>query len=102
MVLDQLSTGDILIATLSGQRFQVEKVLGKGGQGEVYRAQVNGQPMALKWYFRENATDRQRSVLENLITVGAPSDDFLWPLELATSSEHPTLWVLDEAPRCPL
>jgi eukaryotic-like serine/threonine-protein kinase len=30
---------------------RVEQFLGGGGQGEVYRALLDHQPIALKWYF---------------------------------------------------
>lgn len=63
----------------------VEQFLGGGGQGEVYRATVNGKPVALKWYFPNSATPEQRAALETLIKRGAPTAKFLWPLELASS-----------------
>jgi len=67
---------------------EVEQFLGGGGQGEVYRADLGGKPVALKWYFPAYllATPEQRAALETLIKKGAPSDKFLWPMEL-TSEE---------------
>jgi len=64
----------------------VEKFLGSGGQGEVYQAQRDGKPVALKWYYPSSATPDQLKALETLIKIGAPSDRFLWPTELATAS----------------
>jgi len=64
----------------------VEKFLGSGGQGEVYQAQRDGKPVALKWYYPSSATPDQQKALETLIKIGAPSDRFLWPTELATAS----------------
>src|SRR4029079_8005314 len=46
----------------------------------------NGKPIALKWYFQASATTEQRKALETLIKMGPPSDRFLWPIEIATSS----------------
>jgi eukaryotic-like serine/threonine-protein kinase len=64
----------------------VESFLGSGGQGEVYRAFVKDKPVALKWYYPASATSEQQKALETLIKMGTPSDRFLWPVELATSS----------------
>jgi serine/threonine protein kinase/uncharacterized protein YegL len=60
---------------------EVEQFLDRGGQGEVYRADLGGKSVALKWYFPAQAT-QQRSNLETLIKKGAPSNKFLWPMEL--------------------
>jgi serine/threonine protein kinase len=61
----------------------VEKFLGGGGQGEVYQAAISGKSVALKWYYPASATAEQRKALETLVKMGAPSDRFLWPMELA-------------------
>jgi DNA-binding helix-hairpin-helix protein with protein kinase domain len=63
--------------------------LGGGGQGEVYRAKLEGKPVALKWYFRHTGTRQQRAALEALIQRGAPSSHFLWPLMLVSASGVP-------------
>jgi serine/threonine protein kinase len=73
----------------SGMRCEVEKFLGGGGQGEVYRAVLGGKPVALKWYFPASATSEQRKALETLVRMGPPSDKFLWPLELASADGVP-------------
>lgn len=54
----------------------VEQFLGGGGQGEVYRANLGSQPVALKWYYSHSiqADPRQRERLEAAIQSGAPSD----------------------------
>jgi len=64
----------------------VESFLGSGGQGEVYRALLKDKPVALKWYYAASATPEQQKALETLIKMGTPSDRFLWPIELATST----------------
>jgi len=64
----------------------VENFLGSGGQGEVYRALLADKPVALKWYYPASATPDQQKALETLIKMGTPSDRFLWPIELATST----------------
>lgn len=64
------------------QKCRVELLLGSGGQGEVYRADLEGSAVALKWYFPACATDEQRATLEELIKSGPPDRRFLWPLDL--------------------
>jgi DNA-binding helix-hairpin-helix protein with protein kinase domain len=73
----------------SGMSCKVEQFLGGGGQGEVYRALLGGQPVALKWYFPTSATPAQRVALEILVKKGPPNEKFLWPLELAAAEGVP-------------
>jgi len=84
-----LKTGQIVQTEISGMNCEVEAFLGSGGQGEVYRAKLNGKDVALKWYFPNSATGEQRKVLETLIMKGAPNDKFLWPIELASANHVP-------------
>lgn len=83
--MHQLLSLKSTVQTDSGHVCRVESFIGGGGQGEVYRAQLDGQPIALKWYFPEQATPAQRQSLETLIRKGPPSAHFLWPLELITA-----------------
>ncbi len=76
-----LKTGTILTSE-SGNRYVVQKLLGSGGQGEVYEVENAGQRYALKWYFRHTATDDQKKILKKLILAGAPDASFLWPEDL--------------------
>lgn len=73
----------------SGMLCEVEQFLGGGGQGEVYRANLGGKIVALKWYFPAQATPEQRAALETLIKKGPPSDKFLWPMELTSAEGMP-------------
>ncbi len=77
------------VQTASNHPCTVDTFLGGGGQGEVYRAHLGGKPVALKWYFPEQATPAQQQNLETLIRKGPPSPHFLWPLELATAPGVP-------------
>lgn len=81
-----LKIGQTVKTSLTNSECVVDKFLGGGGQGEVYRASVNGKPMALKWYFAATATPEQKEGLEVLVEQGPPTDKFLWPLEM-TSAE---------------
>ncbi len=71
----------------SARSCRVEQFLGGGGQGEVYRATLDGAPVALKWYFPTQATAQQRRNLQLLIAKGAPTARFLWPLALVVAPD---------------
>jgi len=58
-------------------------MIGSGGQGEVYRADLQGRTVALKWYYEDSATGAQRDGLEALLRKGSPAPRFLWPIDLA-------------------
>ena len=77
------------VQTQSGTPCQVDRLLGAGGQGEVYRVNWSGGNFALKWYYCDptnakqiRGLEEQRRSLEKLIGP-APSDAFLWPLDIA-------------------
>jgi hypothetical protein len=46
--MELLTTGQIVNTKTAGIPCQIEKLLGSGGQGEVYQADLNGQSVALK------------------------------------------------------
>ncbi len=73
------------VSTKLGQTCVVEKLLGAGGQGEVYKIKYGGADYALKWYFPHTATAEQYKALESLVQAGPPSASFLWPLDMATA-----------------
>ena len=85
-------TGDVVRLRSLGVRCRVGALLGEGGQGSVHRVALEDRrddEYALKWYHPGFATDRQWSALAALISRGAPSDTFLWPLDLATAEPEP-------------
>ena len=77
----QLKSG-VVLTSESGNRYTVEKLLGSGGQGEVYSVNANHKTYALKWYYKNTATKNQKEILDNLIQSGAPDDSFLWPQDM--------------------
>jgi len=84
-----LTSGQILQTQLSGQTCQIIKILGSGGQGEVYSAEWAGKIYAVKWYYSHTATEDQRAILEKLIKdkdYSSPNESFLWPLDIVYSS----------------
>ncbi len=51
----QLKSGTMM-ASECGNIYKVIKMLGSGGQGEVYDVTCNSNHYALKWYFKHTAT----------------------------------------------
>ena len=81
-----LKNKQLLLTQTSRTPCRVSRYLGGGGQGEVYRADLKGTSVALKWYFKGTATKDQRYILEDLIAHGPPDNRFLWPIELVSDS----------------
>ena len=62
--MDQILKRDQKVRTSSTRLdCRVEHFLGGGGQGEVYQANLNGKPVALKWYYPASATPDQHKAL---------------------------------------
>jgi DNA-binding helix-hairpin-helix protein with protein kinase domain len=85
----QLGPGRALRTETTHSVCTIEELLGGGGQGEVYRASVNGEQVAVKWYLPHAATPAQRAALEALIKTGPPTTRFLWPQELVSCADMP-------------
>ncbi|MDE6663681.1 MAG: protein kinase, partial [Lachnospiraceae bacterium] len=77
----QLKSGTLLKSE-SGNEYTVIKLLGSGGQGEVYSVNSNNKTYALKWYYKNTATKNQKEILDNLIQTGSPDTSFLWPQDM--------------------
>jgi DNA-binding helix-hairpin-helix protein with protein kinase domain len=89
IIMSHLLQPNQSVHTLSGEPCTVQQFLGGGGQGEVYRADLEGRQVALKWYFSGTATNQQKSALETLIQKGTPDARFLWPEDMASDSGTP-------------
>jgi eukaryotic-like serine/threonine-protein kinase len=83
-----LQLGETVDSEPPGFRCVVRSFIGGGGQGEVYLAEGPTGDVAVKWYLREAQSYPQRAALERLISTGAPTDRFLWPLELLVKRNH--------------
>ncbi len=70
-----------------GNYYKIEKLLGSGGQGDVYEASGMNSKVAVKWYHPHMTTQNQMDQLARLVAIGSPSDKFLWPLEIVTSDK---------------
>lgn len=78
-------TGTLVELIGSGQQAHVVRLLGEGGQGSVFELQTTaGERLALKWYHPHTATPAQRASIADLVERGAPTQRFLWPLDVAS------------------
>lgn len=84
-----LFPGDEITTWRTRHSCRIIDFIGGGGQGEVYRGELGGDPIAVKWYFPSSISEWQRTALEKLIGRPAPSRAFLWPLDIAESKQHP-------------
>ncbi|MBN2795051.1 MAG: serine/threonine protein kinase [Clostridia bacterium] len=66
-----------------GTVLTIVKFLGSGGQGEVYEVATPQARLALKWYFVQTGTDKQKNTIKKLVSTGKPDERYLWPIALA-------------------
>ncbi|MEI7813096.1 MAG: serine/threonine protein kinase [Ignavibacteria bacterium] len=83
-----LKNKQIVKTVISAQQCIIEDYIGGGGQGEVYKVNLNGTKQAVKWYLPNTATEAQRKNLDILIKRGTPNDKFLWPQDLVTCDNN--------------
>ena len=67
-----------IVSLTNGSKAKIIEKLGQGGQGIVYKVELAGQKMALKWYINPPDKKFYKNLEEN-VAKGAPSDAFLWP-----------------------
>lgn len=77
--------------------------LGEGGQGAVYRVKdsANNQEYALKWYIDPiiiNNADFYRNLKDN-VRLGAPADNFIWPLKVTSRQLGSYGYVMELRPQ---
>lgn len=80
-----LTTGTLIDLPKHGSSWRVGALLGEGGQGAVFAlepANGAGPSLALKWYRPEAAHPEQQAALVRLAQLPAPSEAFLWPIEV--------------------
>lgn len=90
-----LAPGQRLI-TANGRHGTVGALLGAGGQGEVYQVTVEGLTLALKWYHAHyvGIDTRLRTRLETAVRRGAPTGNFLWPIDMVAVPDHASFGYL--------
>ena len=78
----------------------IDKKIGEGGQGYVYIIDYAGQPKALKIYKPASLHDPKAFYknLHNNVTKGAPSDRFLWPLDMLRWDGKTFGYIMDLRP----
>ncbi len=81
-----LKKGQTVHLTTGGMTCTVIEELGRGGQGTVYKVDLGGKKMALKWYHNP-PDDKFYKNLQKNVDAGAPSDAFIWP-EFLTVREY--------------
>lgn len=81
-MLSLLRENESVTSVLNPAACQIRRLLGSGGQGEVYLGFWNGLDVAVKWYNAAAATPEQRTTIVRLIEDGPPDPRFLWPLDL--------------------
>ena len=88
------------IRTVSGGELEVLQKLGEGGQGIVYKVKYNGKFLALKWYFVNKLSDVDKFYrnIQNNIKQGAPTNAFLWPLEITEYFEGSFGYLMELRP----
>ena len=94
----QLKEG-VVLTSVSGSKYEINKLLGAGGQGEVYSVSSGGNLYALKWYFKHTATAKQKAILENLIAKGKPDSSFLWPMDLIDQGKDAFGYIMELRPK---
>lgn len=78
--MSELKNGNI-IALENGKSAKIVRELGRGGQGIVYLAEVEGKQFALKWFLKTPSEWFYKNLKYN-INRPAPSKAFLWPLAI--------------------
>ena len=97
--MSELKIGTTVHLT-NGQTAKVKKLVGEGGQGYVYLAEVAGKDMALKWYKKEPSTDPiafYKNLNKNALN-GAPSSAFIWPKYITQREYNSFGYLMDLRP----
>ena len=95
-----LKIGDSVRMKYGGEATVLDE-FGSGGQGTVYKVLYNGKEYALKWYHKDVFKEKEKafySNLENNISKGAPTKDFLWPLGITEVHAGVFGYIMDMIP----
>lgn len=99
--MSEILANGFRIKTKFGGTATVEKYLAEGGQGAVYVVTYNGEKKALKWYKKialgSNPTAFYDNIQQNVMR-GAPSPEFLWPLDITEWVDGTFGYIMDLRP----
>lgn len=97
--MQELTLGSRL-QTGYGRTVVVLRELGAGGQGIVYKVSYGTEQKALKWYFVDKIADRGKFAdnLRHNIMQGAPTTDFIWPIDFVETQGGGLGYVMDLRP----
>lgn len=91
------------VALEDGGVLTVLDTIGSGGQGTVYKVELNNKQYALKWYLSykldKNNVHTFRKNLTNNIYDTAPSECFLWPKHITEEYKESFGYVMDLRPK---
>ncbi len=87
------------VRTSYGDEWTVKGNLGEGGQGYVYLIEREGVKRALKWYKAERfVTKAFYEHIKNNVNDGAPSDGYIWPLEVTEYDGNSFGYIMELCP----
>lgn len=87
VIVSLLEPGDSSLQA-EGMELTIEKLLGEGGQGRVYRVvTAEGKRFALKWLHAAEVTAKRRAGFRSLVERQAPDGRFLWPIALVSQKD---------------
>lgn len=83
--MSQILSKGFKIKTKLGRTITIKSYIAGGGQGDVYVIDYNGSDKALKWYKPNGMGKKPKAFydnIENNVMRGAPSTEFLWPIDV--------------------
>lgn len=86
------------IQTLFGKKVKVEKYLAEGGDSVLYIVEYNDEKRVLKWYKKAGLGGSIDTYYENIkrdVMRGAPSSEFLWPLDITERVSEEFGYIMD-------
>ena len=90
------------LKTILGEEVVIDGWLAEGGQGDVYRVAYGGETKVLKWYKPQKMGKDPENFYKNLknnMQKGAPSKEFLWPLDVTQWEDGVFGYVMDLKPK---
>ena len=93
----ELSPGET-ITTSFGETWTIKKKLSEGGQGYVYLIENSGGQKVLKWYKPRKANEELCEHLRKNVNKGAPSSDYIWPLDIVERGNDEFGYIMNLRP----